>query len=230
MCSSRAIGYVSDVVDTPDGRLGSSAEVVGRLDPPPGVSWDGVLASPGLTQLAVIDFQARAARALGVSASKIYLQTIARVTSAEEPRKPPRHWHCDGFAGGHVLCVLGVSPTEFLLGSYTTEDIRAADRGERFERLLTPWRPLPGELVRVNNYTIHRKPSLDVGRRLFLVATLDKPHMEPKVRQLHQATASPESAVPSVAMAASMSDSVTMSGGTSLNTSLPAGTVSKPSS
>ena len=149
----------------------SSATVVGRIDLPAGKTWEDILSSPREQAEVVLSFQTIAARALGLRSSDVQVRKNVCIRGAGDPGMAHTHWHRDAAKPiGHVLCVVGDSPTEFLLGDYPDERIGPEDyRG--IEDGMRRWRPAPGEVVKVDRFTLHRRP-LDPGQtRMFLIGS-----------------------------------------------------------
>lgn len=149
----------------------SSATVVGRIDLPAGMTWEDVLCSPKEQAQVVLSFQAIAARALGLRLPDVQVRKNVCIRGVGDPSMAHSHWHHDAAKPiGHVLCVVGDSPTEFLLGEYPDERIGREDyRG--LEDGMRLWRPAPGEVVKVDRFTLHRRPHDPGQTRMFLIGS-----------------------------------------------------------
>jgi hypothetical protein len=150
----------------------STATVVGRIELPPGKAWSDVIASPSARAAVLCDFQAMAARAMGLPLHRVQVHNNVDIPGSGTKGMYASDWHQDSCGRHrHVLCVLGVEATQFLLGEISDAFFAEPRDTARLEREMRLWQPRPGELVRLDRHTIHRRPPVVAGSRMFLVAT-----------------------------------------------------------
>ena len=148
----------------------SAARVVGCIAPPPGLSWARALATPAGQARAVLDFQIVAARALGVTFDRVRIHRKTAQMRPEKAAAAPGSWHRDSYGSAfHVTGVLGERPTQFLLGEIPEDFLDPTRDMTPLEGRLRLWEPEVGEVLRVDLYTIHRRPRIGDGPRVFLI-------------------------------------------------------------
>ena len=162
----------------------SKAPMVGRVAPPPGVSWEDALASPRLTGQLLLDVQVLAARALAVGMARVSLHVKGLAEDLEKASNFPGRWHTHYYGEySYVTCTLGYDPTDFLLGDiplrWQTVALRALthEQLQPLEDEMEMSRGEPGELFLLDPGGLHRRPRLSLRPRLVVHAAVewDKP-------------------------------------------------------
>lgn len=159
----------------------SKARRVGRVAPPPGVSWEDALASPRLKAQLLLDVQVLAARALAVATGRVSLLVKGLAEDLEKASNFPGRWHTHWNGEyGYVTCTLGYDPTDFLLGDipvcWQTVELRALSQ-EQLQPLedgMEISRGEPGELFGLDHGSIHRRPRLSLRPRLVVHAAVER--------------------------------------------------------
>ena len=150
----------------------SSASVIGRIEPPAGTGWDETLATSGGRAAVIAEFHALAARALGRKVSAVRVLNYVWLESDRTPIVGAGGWHRDACHKiGHVVCVVGDRPTEFLLGEIPEAYLRNEVDAEAIRGVMRLWQPQPGEAVHIDRHTIHRRPEGVARNRMFLLGS-----------------------------------------------------------
>ena len=150
--------------------------MVGRVAPPRRSNWHEAILVPADRALILCEFVELAARALTLPAAEVEVHQQLWAPGHEGASMHEGRWHCDAaFDIGHVVCIVGDFPTEFLLGVYPD----AYGEGDRdlgeLSDCLELWRPEPGQLVHIDRRTIHRRPPGRPLARMFMLGAKARP-------------------------------------------------------